>query len=171
MGRQTRLPSAWQAPVAAETNPATQPAHNPIPSIPALRQTKLWRTQESHQDDTAKSPYGDWLTPKDAAHTRFWYHNVNGISAKNDLAEAYQAALVAANQDVDILAMSETNLDWNAHIKGAFCQLVHRGHPQRVPSRGRRTGYTKRPIRPSMPTTRRRHGSLLIHGPPRERRP
>lgn len=129
MGRQTRLPSAWQAPVAAETNPATQPAHNPIPSIPALRQTKLWRTQESHQDDTAKSPYGDWLTPKDAAHTRFWYHNVNGISAKNDLAEAYQAALVAANQDVDILAMSETNLDWNAHIKGAFCQRLKQVWP------------------------------------------
>jgi hypothetical protein len=76
-----------------------------------------------------KLPYGDWVGKKEDDHTRLWYQNVRGLSARNDLADAYQAALIGKHHDADILAMAETNLDWTGKTKGLFCKQVKQVWP------------------------------------------
>jgi hypothetical protein len=77
----------------------------------------------------ASLPYGDWILDKDEQHTRFRYQNVQGLSAANQFAAAYQAAMVANQHDVDILAMSETNLDWSSNVKGQVCAQIKQVWP------------------------------------------
>jgi len=70
------------------------------------------------------------MIPKENMITRIWYQNVNGISAKDDMSDASWIAQFAEDHDIDIMALSETNISWNnPNVKRHFMSRIKQVWP------------------------------------------
>ena len=57
-------------------------------------------------------PWGDEIAGKDLSLTRIYYQNINGIQPRDCFAGVTITAANAQSNQIDILALSETNVAW-----------------------------------------------------------
>jgi hypothetical protein len=75
-----------------------------------LQQTRL--SEPTDFDMDLNFPWGDSIEEKPNNATRIFFQNVNGVSAANDFSAASEVGYSSDANQVDILCMAETNLDW-----------------------------------------------------------
>ena len=63
----------------------------------------------------ANLPWGDPIKRKDPDSTRFYFQNVNGIKSWDKCIDASEIGFYTEVNQVDVLGLAETNLDWQSY--------------------------------------------------------
>jgi hypothetical protein len=99
--------------------PTTGEEENKAQTAKPTRQTKL--SEHTDLDTDLNLPWGDSIDEKPNNATRI-FQNINGISTANDFVSASEIGFRADADQVDILCLAETNLDWGFNQHRRSCE-------------------------------------------------
>jgi hypothetical protein len=93
-----------------------------IKSKPSHSQHLLNYTSKTHTN----LPFGNLLTTKQPTHFRLFLQNVNGIYKANSWDEWKSFPTLATALQVDVVCLTETNLNWNTKLEQSAQSLAQR---------------------------------------------
>jgi hypothetical protein len=101
----------------------------PIPPIGTLRQQLLnfscpARRMSQNTRQLPNNCWGDFLGPKHKKYLRVYLQNPNRISARDDFVDFHHLCQALCSNDVDILGLSKTGLDWKQHGPRNKCRPI-----------------------------------------------
>ena len=77
---------------------------------PEIKKTLFYTTETTPEINI---PWGDQLLPKSIGIMRIFFQNINGVQSATNWNKWRDIVLEMSEQQIDILGLAETNINWN----------------------------------------------------------